>query len=152
MTKLDKQIKEFQELINQLDTALLRRNPEFIKAVGIITEPQFATGLTLRDKGPMTMGELSRNIGIGLSNLTGIVDRLVKRKFVSRNRDENDRRVVRVHLTSLGRKIIDEYYQKKHEHIRPIITQLNQTERDALIELMKKIIDGLKENQSNKIQ
>jgi len=64
-----------------------------------ITLPQF---LLLREvyRNPnLSLTELSPKLGLANSTVCGIVDRLEKRELVSRTRDTNDRRVVRISLT-----------------------------------------------------
>jgi len=50
------------------------------------------------------MSELGRQTGYPTSALTGIVDRMIRKKLVRRIRDDNDRRIVKVTATSSGLK------------------------------------------------
>jgi DNA-binding MarR family transcriptional regulator len=52
--------------------------------------------------GALSMGDLSRRLGITEKTITGIVDRLEAAGHVRRERDAADRRVVRVKLTESG--------------------------------------------------
>lgn len=67
-----------------------------------LTPAQVHTLIWLREDGPLTMGELSRRLGITEKTITGIVDRLVRLGHVARARPAEDRRVVRVRLTRAG--------------------------------------------------
>lgn len=65
--------------------------------------------LLLADRKPeVTMSELSEYIHAPMSTSTGIVDRLVKKKYLSRGRGEQDRRVVTIRLTPDGETLIGE--------------------------------------------
>lgn len=68
-----------------------------------ITLPQFdvMAALARKDEG-MTMTELSRFLNVSNGNVTGIVDRLVAEKFVTRASPEGDRRAIIVKLTPKG--------------------------------------------------
>ena len=59
--------------------------------------------------------ELSRELLMHRSNVTGLVDRLERRKLLLRRRQPNDRRAYRVALTPAGRRlviqILPHYYQ-----------------------------------------
>jgi MarR family 2-MHQ and catechol resistance regulon transcriptional repressor len=63
--------------------------------------------------------ELSRELIMHRSNITGLVDRLEERGLVSRKDNATDRRVYRVVLTARGRELIaqilPEYYQAAEE-------------------------------------
>ena len=64
-----------------------------------LTGPQLVALRSIAAEGPLTAGELSRRIELSQATVTGIVDRLVRRQYVSRRRDKKDRR--RVLLTAL---------------------------------------------------
>lgn len=57
-------------------------------------------------KTEVTMSELSEYIHAPMSTSTGIVDRLVKKKYLTRGRSEEDRRIVTVRLTPDGEAFI----------------------------------------------
>lgn len=48
----------------------------------------------LREKGPITAGELSKLTGLATGSVTTLIDRLEKNGFVRRENDPNDRRKV----------------------------------------------------------
>src|SRR4051812_14631285 len=52
----------------------------------------------------LTMGELSRRLMVTNGNLTGLTERLVKEKLVTRTALPHDRRTQRIKLTIHGRK------------------------------------------------
>ena len=56
----------------------------------------------LAEHGEMTMGALARGLGVTMGAATNLMDKLVEAGLVSRQRDESDRRVVKVKLTSTG--------------------------------------------------
>jgi DNA-binding MarR family transcriptional regulator len=76
------------------------------KSAGI-TLAQLAALLQLRD-GPVSAGQLGRQIGLSPASTTHLVDRLEARGLAGRSRREDDRRAVDVHLTRGGRRVLDE--------------------------------------------
>lgn len=70
--------------------------------IDIITEELTASGITRPQilvleqikEAPKTIGEISRQLDLSYSTVSGIVDRLERDGLVLRNRDEKDRRVV----------------------------------------------------------
>ncbi len=70
-----------------------------------ITGPQLWALKTLQQAGNLSLGELGQAMYLHASTVTGLVDRLEKRGWVARDRTEEDRRVVNVHLTSKGRSL-----------------------------------------------
>src|SRR5688500_11304297 len=65
---------------------------------------------TLGQKGPCIMSELAEHIMLAVSTLTGIIDNMVEKKFVLRERSDTDRRIVRVKLSEAGMDV-----HKAHE-------------------------------------
>lgn len=57
--------------------------------------------------GPQTMGELAEGLQIATASATGLINPLVSLGYVIRSRDPNDRRVVRVGLSSEAQIIAD---------------------------------------------
>jgi len=64
-----------------------------------LTGPQVTVMACLVSKGPMTVTELSRDVGVSHSTASGIVDRLQSRRLVRRTQDATDRRRTRVTVT-----------------------------------------------------
>ena len=55
----------------------------------------------------LTQTELSRELIMHRSNVTGLVDRMEKAGWVERTSDRDDRRVKRVRLTAEGKRLAD---------------------------------------------
>jgi DNA-binding MarR family transcriptional regulator len=65
------------------------------------------------------------------------VDKLVKKEFVARKRDPEDRRMVRVALTAKGRKLISRFEEARKKHIESILRQMTSQERMDLLNIFK---------------
>ncbi|WP_071395961.1 MarR family winged helix-turn-helix transcriptional regulator [Bacillus tuaregi] len=91
-----------------------------------ITLPQFIALQWLFDEGDMTIGELSTKMYLAFSTTTDLIDRLEKNDLVKRVRDENDRRVVRVHLLLEGKKLIDEVIKKRQVYLMELFKEYSQ--------------------------
>jgi DNA-binding MarR family transcriptional regulator len=89
--------------------------------------------------GSLTMSEIASAIGLSLSSATALVDKLEERKWVKRDRSEEDRRVVRVVLTGQGAKFYD-LIEKMHLKLtRDILGTLDEAEQSQLLTLFRKI-------------
>ena len=85
-----------------------------------------------------TMGELSKNAQVAMPSMTEMVDKLEKHGIAERYRDENDRRVVKVRLTSEGKRLRKEFMQKRLEEMKEIFGKLSEIELNDLIESLKR--------------
>ena len=73
-----------------------------VLAAYALTGPQLWALKTLRQGGPLTVGQLATSLAVHQSSISILLDRLEKRGLVRRLRGRPDRRVVRVVLTKRG--------------------------------------------------
>lgn len=71
-----------------------------------ITGPQLWVLKTIYQSGSLSLGELSKDMYLHPSTISGLVDRLEKKGVVLRDRNEEDRRVVKVQLTPKGNRVV----------------------------------------------
>jgi DNA-binding MarR family transcriptional regulator len=103
------------------------------------TMPQMKTLMVLYGMGQATMGELAEALDIGVSTVTGIVDRLVEHRLVVRAEAPHDRRVVVGRLTSKGLEVVDRIVVMHRDRIRRMLDELTTEEIEVVakgIELM----------------
>ena len=103
-----------------------------------ITPPQFIALQWLFELGDMTIGDLSTKMYLAFSTTTDLVDRMEKNELVKRVRDEQDRRVVRIHLLPEGERIIEEVIEKE------IVAVKSVNEADIVIPEKKEVIKEIK--------
>lgn len=72
-----------------------------------ITYPQYATLIALNEAGDQTVGELGDKLFLESSTLTPLLKRLEAAGYVTRRRDAEDERQVRVSLTPEGKAIFE---------------------------------------------
>ncbi len=104
-----------------------------------ITPPQFVALQWLYELGDMTIGELSNKMYLAFSTTTDLIDRMEKNELVQRVRDEQDRRVVRIHLLDEGERIIQEVIQKRQQYLEEVLKQFEPTEVANLSTLLEKL-------------
>ena len=97
----------------------------------------------LGKSGPMMMTEIAERAMLSVSTVTSIMDSLVSKAIVQRERSEEDRRVVRVELTREGKKVFQQVVDTHMRMVRGMLTSLNRTEQDTLISLFRKIAEKI---------
>lgn len=93
-----------------------------------ITMPQIKTLLVLWRMEHAPMGALAEALGIGISTLTGIIDRLVEQGLVARTVDPRDRRVVIVRLTPNALALIDRLMIAARGRLSRVLDELSDDE------------------------
>ena len=64
--------------------------------------------LVMLTSGDITIGDISTTLGIAKPNITPLLDSLSERGLVERVRGTGDKRIVNVHLTEAGQKVLDD--------------------------------------------
>lgn len=94
----------------------------------------------LERQGEATMTKLADFMSIPLSTATGIVDRLVKNGFMSRERADTDRRIIVLRLTAEGKAVVKELMDTVFGIIREIEAGFSPDERIQAITLISKAV------------
>jgi len=110
---------------------------------GSFTIPQMMLMDMLFREKISTMSRIAKGMGISMSAATGLCDRLVRSRFITRERGKKDRRIVLITLTRNGTNIISEILNKKRELIKKGFCHLNLKERKTYLSLIKKIYNGV---------
>ena len=89
--------------------------------------------MTLDHDGPLPMGALADALDVSQASVTGIVDRMEQRGLVERQRDGEDRRVVRVAMTDEARRLIGSLAAQRREHIAGLLEDLETDEIEGFL-------------------
>ena len=103
---------------------------------------EFAVLELLFHKGDQPMQQIGKKILISSGNMTYVLDKLESKNYIKRFPCPKDRRVIYAVLTEEGLKLIKNIFPSHEEMIDELFSQLNRTEKEMLIYLLKKI--GLK--------
>ncbi len=108
-----------------------------------LTRAQAATLVQIGKDGPLSMGSLSEALTISPGSLTGVVDRLIEKGFVRRERGRTDRRRVVVRLTEEGEKAYARHRESAARFSEALMALLTPEEGKTLLRLIQKLVDGL---------
>ena len=101
-----------------------------------LTLPQFDVLVQLHRHEAMTPGQLTRELLVTAGNVTGIVDRLVRRGLVERREVPHDRRAVLLRLTGRGRQTVRRAIPRHRRDLEALLAAVPPHElarlRDAL--------------------
>ena len=90
-------------------------------------------------EGGCPLNTLSQLLLVTRANVTGLVDGLVRKGFVTRQAHATDRRVILARITKEGEKWLDVYMPLHCAEVRAMLSGLNQREKTQLIELLNKL-------------
>lgn len=103
-----------------------------------LTTMQVAALYSVAQHGELPMGKVAGVLHCDPSNVTGIIDRLVTHKLVTRTECPEDRRAKTISLTAEGHKTIDELMQLLPDQLG--CDKLTTAERSALHSAVQKLL------------
>ena len=77
------------------------------------------------------------------ATLTGVVDRMEERNLVRRERDPDDRRIVRIWLTDEGKQLMKVLPAAAVETIKKATEGMSEVEQEDVLKLLTKIVHNL---------
>lgn len=110
-----------------------------------LTRAQMATLSQIGRAGRATMGSLAEDLSVAPGTLTGVVDRLIEKGLVERERNPEDRRKVMVGLTGEGEKVFARQQEGAARFSDMLFRLLTPDESRTLLQLMEKLVGGLEQ-------
>lgn len=110
-----------------------------------ITLPQLMLLEIILKKGSPKMTDIAGELGVTLSNVTGMIDRLTESGYVEREDDPQDRRIVRIRLTGNGKSATQKAFEQKKRCIGQVFGKLSSEDQRALLRIIEKLVDAIKQ-------
>jgi MarR family 2-MHQ and catechol resistance regulon transcriptional repressor len=114
-----------------------------------LTLSQFGVLEAIHYLGPMRQNLLARKILKSEGNMTLVIDNLVRRGLVTRERDAADRRSSVISLTEDGRQLVERIFPDHVQKVVAAVNVLTAAEQEQLGELCRKVGLGIKNNDGN---
>jgi MarR family transcriptional regulator, lower aerobic nicotinate degradation pathway regulator len=135
----------FKEQVGHLLRRNYQRHLAIFQAVAAdkqLTSVQFVTLCAISDYGPSSQAQLVNSTAIDQATIRGIISRLVERKLIKLSADPLDKRKVVASLTGQGRQLLEKMIPSAQEITVETVAPLNPAEREALMFLLRKLIEG----------
>jgi len=130
--------RELEKVMRDLAFKITKKGREALNEIGL-TPPQFNLMVHLYFNGPLNQTNLSKDLYLAKSTISGIVERLEKRRFVKKAKREKDRRSEIVLLTPAGEEVIKRVIDKRVDFLRKITKELTEDEKEHLFELLTRM-------------
>ncbi len=141
-------VEEIGETVQHLVRVMQLFERDQIKPHGFTTSQAYV--LTQLSQTPeLTMNELSDKLNAQTSTMTRIVDNLVRDGYVSRSRDESDRRTVMVSLTDKGAVTADKLEKDIKEYYRKIVAFLPEGQVEEVLRATKLLVEAFDQANPN---
>lgn len=138
--------KKLNEILVSLFNSVLKMEEDAIKSSSrhnlSITEVHTLAAIgTGKAK---TMTQVATSLKISVSTLTTAINKLVDKKYVSRFRVPEDRRIVKIELTEEGIEAVQEHESFHSKMIDDVVSELNEAEQGILLQSLDNLHDFFK--------
>jgi DNA-binding MarR family transcriptional regulator len=116
-----------------------------------VTGPQLSTLRVIHRLQPVSTGALARAADIGYATLTGILDRLEQRGFVTRTRDAADRRTVILKMTKEGERLLAAAPSLLQNRLREELGRMPQNEQSTLLYSLLRVASLMESEEPNEL-
>jgi DNA-binding MarR family transcriptional regulator len=124
---VDEVIAGYEALMHRLADS---HAPEFLEIA--ITMPQAKLLYLVAFSGELHMSTLVQRLGVSLSTVSGLVDKVVDHGLATRREDPADRRQVLVGLTAEGAAFIDRFRELNARQMRTLLDALEDDELEQV--------------------
>jgi MarR family transcriptional regulator, organic hydroperoxide resistance regulator len=123
--------------------AIRREMEQTVLAEARLSWTAFVTLWVLWIWGAMETRHLAAEANVTKGTLTGVVDTLERRGLVTRERGQDDRRLVTVALTDEGRSVIADVFPRFNAQEARVADMVGSRQRKAMTSGLRQIIRGL---------
>src|SRR5687767_2232795 len=154
-TVKNSQFQNFRIISRQYSDTSIWMHEAIARKAGLSGTDHKYLGLLIQ-KGEMTAGELSKLTGLTTGAVTGLIDRLEKKKLVKRQFDKTDRRkIIIVPNTQNTMKLLGPIFTELQNKTTNLVSSFTQNEIQVIekyflsaIAIMNEIINNINKNKS----
>ena len=143
-------LSAFINLIRASDSTMTKTTAH-LEELGV-TPGQFAVLEALLHLGPMCQHTLGEKLLRSGGNVTLVVDNLERHGWVRRERQVNDRRMIQIHLTLKGRRLITRVFPEHAKMVVKVMSKLSAAEQEQLRKIARKLGRGADELCTERMQ
>jgi DNA-binding MarR family transcriptional regulator len=99
--------------------------------------------LYVREHEGMTMKELAKHLKITSPSATSFVNRLVKLKWVERFTDPENRKLVRLKISTTGTAMLQQSMKERKEEMRKVLSLLSPDDQEELARILTHLSDAI---------
>ena len=103
-----------------------------------VTLTQYRSLVVLASRGPQNLVGLAEAVGVTPATATRMCDRLVKKKLLVRQLEQDDRRQVRLALTKKGLKLVGTVTDRRRREIEVILSTIAPEEQTILVQALSR--------------
>ncbi len=131
-------VNEVLRLVPELGRTLSSSIPSKVMHQGVSTA-QVRALVHLAEHGPLKMGDLARGLRITTPSTTGLINPLARMGLVERDRDDDDRRVVRVKLTGKAKTMAGQVVAQRRAEVQQALEGMDGSAQEDLLQGLRRL-------------
>ena len=140
--KLKEQADKLAKLTFLLARACEDKENHFIRVFDL-TNAEFRLMRFLHDNQRLHLKDLASEMGLTPGRISHLIASLEKKNYVKREVDENDRRNVKIRLTSNAMPYIENVTEKHTELHEKVLEQIPPKHRDSVLNAIQELLDSM---------
>ncbi|MFY0654783.1 MAG: MarR family transcriptional regulator [Cyclobacteriaceae bacterium] len=142
----EEKIVRFTEALEMMMMKMQEVDNTCIEVTKDISKRDFSIIVFVGKKEEVIMREIAEYLQIPVSTTTGIVDKLVENGYLSRFHSSTDRRIIKVELSSSGKKSFNLLKTSLYNMANTVLGDLTIEEREQFIGLLEKVTVNLEKH------
>jgi DNA-binding MarR family transcriptional regulator len=94
----------------------------------------------LKEKKTATMRAIADHLRVKPASVTPVIEKMFKKKMLSRTPDKKDRRIIYISLTKSGLKTFIEKQKEMHKHIKKFFQKISEKNKKELLRIINTIV------------
>ncbi len=111
---------------------------------GPIASHVIRAAVHIYEQGPQTIGQLAAGLGVSQGWASRVVDEMERAGYVERERDPDDRRVVRVRLAPAAVSRVEVAYRWRGDAVEAALEGMSPDERAAVASFLRRFVAAVK--------
>jgi DNA-binding MarR family transcriptional regulator len=136
------QDREFRDVLALVSRTFKSASADAMRRVGVHVGQNFLLDELWRED-RLTAGELARRVGVEQPTITRMSQRMETAGLVTRVRDENDRRVIRIALTEQGQALREQLPAMLDDVARQALDGLTTAQQTQLVGLLSHVAGNM---------
>ncbi|MEN8115523.1 MAG: MarR family transcriptional regulator [Bacteroidota bacterium] len=134
--------QEIMEILYNLKKRFIAIDEEFISDLDL-TPAEYYTFIAISNCSEINSTQLSQKMGLSLSRISRVVDKMVVKGFLTRDVSNNDRRSIDLKLTTKGNNYLDRIMEFRTNCESRIINNIPKEELELIRKSLKKVLELL---------
>jgi MarR family transcriptional regulator, organic hydroperoxide resistance regulator len=143
-------IEQVIELHRQVDRLFRDPNVDVWIAMNL-TRAQLKSLFFISREKETNFTKLAGTLGVTPSNITGIIDRLVKQGLVTRNPNPKDRRIILLRVTGKGEALVADLREHRIRQLLVILENMNPQDLSSLIGAYSALLEAAEVRKKEKL-